>query len=163
MRWIGLGGMAAMALALASGAHPAVALDLSLTCPGTGTHIETEQTVGSASNSFGGQASGSAETYRQASVRERLRVRLRGVEAEVKVPRVLIPAVNRSGTDGWFKVTDVVVSDAKIEGRFALNVFNKPRLVIDRHTGDIDVKGSFGFSFSGTCEKAEDEPTATKF
>lgn len=80
---------------------------------------------------------------------------------KVKLPAALIPPISR-GKDGWWDFTSLSVSDETIRGQISLNVLNHPSVVIDRHTGDIDVKG-LGMRFNGSCERAPEEAESRKF
>ncbi len=149
-----------MALVVAPNAAGAQALDL--VCRGTAISNETSQTYGSA-QSGGEYASGSATTIRKVRSEETLRVRIdaTGSTGKVKLPRALIPLIS-SGKEGWWDFVKLEVTDDAIRGQVSLNVLNRPRLIIDRRTGDADVK-ALGSSFSGSCEKAPELPEERRF
>ena len=46
---------------------------------------------------------------------------------------------------------DVVISKMQMKARFKLNLLNKPRIEINRSTGNISVKGLGNTGFSGGC------------
>lgn len=140
----------------------ASAQPLDLICRGVARTTEATQTYGSA-YSGGQSASGSATTYRTAKSEEMLRVRISesGAAGQVKLPRALIPPIS-VGKEGWWDFVKLEVGEDAIRGQISVNLVNKPKIVIDRRTGDIDLKG-FGGSFSGTCEKAPEQPEERKF
>ena len=108
-------------------------------------------------------ASGSATTYSKTKSEEMLRVRIDagGTTGKVKLARALIPPISR-GKDGWWDFSQLTVGDDAIRGQISLNILNHPKIVIDRHTGDIDLTG-LGETFSGSCEKAPETPEERKF
>lgn len=71
------------------------------------------------------------------------------------MPQALVPPINSGGVDGWWNFTELRVAEDEIVGRFRLNPLNKPRVRIDRTTGDIDLKGSFQLSFRGSCSPVD--------
>lgn len=66
--------------------------------------------------------------------------------------------VRRSAGDGWTVLTDVVIADDEIRGRGPGGLLGKPKLVVDRRTGDA----TYG-NFNGACEKAADATEPRKF
>lgn len=142
------------AVALLAPSMAAAQETLELVCRGNAVSLETTQTYGSATDSDGDSVSGSSTSYRRARSTEQFRIRLDGAGGgKVKMPPALVPPISR-GKDGWWDFTKLDVTDDQIRGEFSMNWVNKPKVRIDRRTGDIDVKG-YGFNFSGSCEKAE--------
>lgn len=143
--------------ALASaGAARAADGPIRLRCEGEARRAEA-QTTRSYSSRNG------AET--QTSLRDKVRSDLVKVEiadgrARVFLPDSLIPPLNDPEEDGWWKVTDLKMSDVEITGRFRINFANKPTFRIDRLHGDIDLQG-YQLSFRGQCEP--DTATERKF
>lgn len=150
----------AVALILAPAIARAEAMDL--VCRGTAFTTEQTTTTAAVRNSGGDYANGSATTFTPNRSAESVRVHLDGAGAgKVKLPPVLIPTISR-GKDGWWDFTKLDVGDDAIHGQFSLNILNHPSVVIDRHTGDIDLRG-MGMRFSGSCERAPDAAEARKF
>jgi hypothetical protein len=146
-------------------AAPSLALaePLELVCNGEAVKAEVESTSGALRNSDGDTAT--AHMDRVSKVRSSQRFRFRFEDdgtGAVKVPGALVPSINAGGKDGWWPLIGVVMTDADIHGGFALNFINKPKFVIDRRTGDVDLKGA-GLRFSGACERVTDAAEARKF
>ena len=80
----------------------------------------------------------------------------------MKLPPNLIPPLHSGGKDSWWSLADIVVNDSQIKATYKLNILNKGRITIDRHTGDIDVSG-LQMRFSGSCERATETPEERKF
>jgi hypothetical protein len=141
----------------------AAAEPIDLVCHGVARTVEAQQSFGSAYGSSGNSASGSATTYRTAKSDEMLRIRIDdgGATGKVKLPRALIPAISK-GKEGWWDFVQLAVGDDAIRGQISLNVLNHPKIVIDRRTGDVDLKG-LGETFGGSCEKAPETPNERKF
>ena len=94
-----------------------------------------------------------------ASVRVRISAAGSGT---IKPPATLTPPISRGSQDGWWELSDVVVTADAIRGKYALNMLNHPSVLIDRHTGDIDIKG-WDERFNGNCDRAPVVPQAKKF
>lgn len=157
-------------VALAAGAalfaySPAAAQEaepLSLVCEGVANYPVSSTSTANISTSYGESAYGSETTTARGSSREMLRLETDGAAGRIKPPMAMLPPLRGGDKDGWWKLADLDVSDDRISGKFSLNLINKPRVVIDRRTGDIDLKG-FLLSFNGTCRRAPEEPTERKF
>ena len=86
-----------------------------------------------------------------------------GRSGRVYLPRSLRPPIRTGGDEGWWTFQSLEVDDKRIIARISLNFINKPKIVVDRHTGDVDVSG-FAEDFSGTCVKVDKvEAAAPKF
>jgi len=136
-------------------AMPAVACaePIDLICHGTALQTESTQTFASIEGD-NGSATGSATTYRKARSSETMRVKLDGQGAgKLKLPASLIPPIS-IGKEGWWDFVKLDVDEDAIRGQISLNVLNRPRVIIDRHTGDIDLRG-LGMRFQGSCERAD--------
>lgn len=70
----------------------------------------------------------------------------------IRLPRSLIPPINSRGDSGWWDLYDVSIGPDTIQGTYRLNGLNKPRVVIDRRSGRITVKGAYDYGFRGTCD-----------
>lgn len=76
-------------------------------------------------------------------------------DGRVRLPERLIPPLNSGGDhQHWWQLTDVIVGQNEIRASYRLNGLNKPKLRIDRQTGEITIKGT-GQDFSGICEKVD--------
>ena len=157
---IALGAIAVASVLAGPAIAQAEALDL--ICEGTALHTETTETFAQATSSSGVSASGDATTFRRARTTEVMRIHLDGNgRGKLKLPASLIPPIS-IGKDGWWDFVKLDVSEDAIRGKISLNVLNRPRVLIDRHTGDIDMRG-LGMRFQGACEKAPDVATERKF
>ena len=91
----------------------------------------------------------------------RVTVELNGAEGRIMPPRELIPELAGRGDQGWRQLTDLDVSDERVRGRFSFNWINKPVVVIDRRTGDIEIQGQDaaggGGFFRGDCRAVTQE------
>lgn len=70
----------------------------------------------------------------------------------IRLPRSLVPPLNSDGHDGWWDLYDLYVSGDEIRGTYRLNGLNKPKVVIDRRTGRINVQGLSNYGFRGSCD-----------
>lgn len=66
------------------------------------------------------------------------------------------------GKEGWWDFVKLDTSEVVIRGQISLNALNKPKIVIDRQSGEIDMRG-LGMSFQGTCERAPEATAERKF
>ena len=124
-----------------------------LICDGVGTAPSSSSTS-AAVYGPNGSASGQATTVQTVRSNERFMVELEGERVRVRVPRPMVPPLNGGGDAGWWALDGVEMTDTSVSGRFRFNLLNKPTVTISRVTGDIDVRGSFGFSFQGQCVPA---------
>jgi hypothetical protein len=134
-----------------------------LSCGGMSTGLGTTTTFGSVDANNGASASGSATSYYRTQSADRLVLEIDDKGAKIRVPTTLIPPLHGGGQGGWWTLTDVSVSESEISGKFSLNPINKPRLRVDRRTGDIAISGLGATGFRGTCERFEPAPEARKF
>jgi hypothetical protein len=82
-----------------------------------------------------------------------LSLQFTGSAGRIKVASEMIPLMNSGGTsDNWWNLDNVAITTDEIRASFALNGFNKPRVSINRHSGQIIVDGMT--RFSGTCDAA---------
>jgi hypothetical protein len=85
----------------------------------------------------------------------RIRLRVDGASVRVKLPSTL------PGGDAWRDADEVVVNADQISGRVKINLLSRSRFVVNRHSGDIELKGAL--RFNGVCEKAPDDSAPAKF
>lgn len=138
----------------------AAAEPLSLVCHGKATRTESTTTFASVQGDA--NLSGESSTFWKARSEEMVRVRIaEDGTGMIKPPQYLRPKIS-VGRDGWWDLKPVEITDDQIKGAFSFNVLNHPSVVIDRHTGDIDIRG-LGMTFSGSCEKAAEAPENRKF
>lgn len=149
-----------MAAELAAAAAPT---QLMLLCAGRGDRIVTDTANVFATNSGGDSAQATVLANGRRSFDGLVQVRINGERGTIRVPQQLLPPIRGSrDEDGAYRLSEIRVSERSITGRFSLNLFNKPKFVIDRSTGAIELSG-FGGGFSGVCERVNDAPEARKF
>lgn len=74
----------------------------------------------------------------------------------IKLPRKLVPPIHSRGTDdGWWDVYDVSMQPDRISGEYRLNGLNKPRILVNRVSGQISITGTGDYGFRGTCDTVE--------
>ncbi|MDT7533819.1 hypothetical protein OVY48_10325 [Sphingobium sp. SA2] len=74
----------------------------------------------------------------------------------IKLPKKLIPPLHSRGTeDGWWDIYNVSMQPDRITGEYRLNGLNKPRIDINRTSGQISIKGLADYAFRGTCDTAD--------
>jgi hypothetical protein len=155
-------------LLLAQAAASVPASPLNLTCYGGGTGKSVElATVNNRASLYGsvGTTPVSGTGYGTSTVMlphheeysDQVQIQLFGDEDKIRLPQSVVPPIH-GGSDGWFKLTDVVADAHSIRAKAGINFVNHPKIFIDRVTGAISINGKNG-SFSGQCEAvAADAP-----
>jgi hypothetical protein len=144
---------------------------LNLTCLGSGTANKVAVATANSSGGFMGTVGTtpmSGSTYgtstitskRQQGFEDQVDIRLFSGEDRIRLPRTMLPALH-GGSDGWFKLKNVVVDARSIHGKASVNFMNNPNVFIDRLTGTISISGRVG-DYSGECH-AVDANAAVKF
>ena len=139
---------------------------LLLACVGGGSAVKPDVSTTEGSHSFSGtydygrgEFSGSGHssetTYgtRDRGYADQVDVDLTGAEGRIRLPRVTLPLM-RGGDGGWFKLTNVRITDRAITGSAAVNFINRPKVHIDRVTGVISINGMNG-SYVGKCQRVD--------
>ena len=144
---------------------------LDLTCFGGGTANKVTATT-AYSNSyvsgsvgtvpFSGSGSGTSTVYgkRQQGFGDQVDVRLFGGDDRIRMPRTMLPPLH-GGSQGWFKLKNVVADLRSIRAKAAVNFANNPNVFIDRLTGTISISGRAG-DYAGQCQ-AVDASAPAKF
>ena len=134
---------------------PAFAQDgsasLALTCVGSGS---ANKATGATINAWNGNGEYGGATIvgtRSVGFEDQVSLRIDGTEGQLRMPRLMLPPIHR-GTDGWFKLKNIKVSDGEITGSVAVSLINSPKLRLDRYTGAISLSGKSG-DFTGRCQK----------
>ena len=82
-------------------------------------------------------------------------IQIYGSDGRIRLPEKLIPPLNSGGDhQHWWPLTDVIVGRNEVRASYRLNGLNKPKIDIDRQTGEISIKGT-GQDFSGICDKVD--------
>ena len=143
--------------------HAVEAFSVSLACFGTARGSVVDTSSAAFSDDDGDSVTGNINTTRRTSYAAALRIRISGEAGDIRVPPRMLPALRgRRDAEGAFKLTNVRVAEKLITGQFTFNFMNKPKFVIDRTTGVIEMT-ALGGGFSGTCEPVSEEPEARKF
>jgi hypothetical protein len=88
-----------------------------------------------------------------------LQVDIEGDQGRIRIPHVMR---HPGGDPGWRSMSDLLVDQHLVTGHFAMSLWNRPKVVIDRVSGRLDLVGFHGFIFHGDCA-AYDADTAQKF
>ncbi|WP_309644752.1 hypothetical protein [Phenylobacterium sp.] len=141
----------------------ALAAPLNLICRGEARYVLEETTTGQTTGADGYPSATSFNSERAMRTSETFRFEIgEDGTGRVKPPRVQIPLLRSGGKDGWWPLASAAVGENDIHAQFSFNFLNKPRVQIDRRTGDIEVAG-YQFSFNGACEPAPDDTAPRKF
>lgn len=82
-------------------------------------------------------------------------VQIYGDDGRIRLPEKLIPPIHSGGDhQHWWQLEDVIVGSSEIRASYRLNGLNKPKVRIDRRTGEINIRGT-GQDFAGICEKVD--------
>ncbi|WP_380878170.1 hypothetical protein [Sphingomonas sp. DBB INV C78] len=73
----------------------------------------------------------------------------------IRLPNKLIPPIHSRGDQGWWELDDVVAGRDTITAGYRLNGLNKPKIVIDRRSGRISIRGTSDYAFSGSCDTVD--------
>jgi hypothetical protein len=155
-------GLAVLAVALAGPARAEDAGDLNLIYHGSGT-VSSNQT------SFENKYNWKTKSYESGTANTTVRKPFTGsgyVEishgtARIKLPKAMVPLLS-SDSDGWFAVEGFFMNAGEITGNVRINFLNKPKLRIDRGSGQITLESGFG-DFAGQCDKVETDPAKRRF
>ena len=123
----------------------------------SGTVNSYGQQLGSYNGSYGGTITG----WRSQDFEDQVSLRLNGNEGRLRMPRTMLPVI-RGGEDGWFKLKDIEYKPNEITASIAVNIFNNPKLRLDRYTGAISISGKAG-DYAGRCQKFDPETERRAF
>lgn len=147
-------------LTLIAGGVASEPLKVSLLCRGVGSHPASQSatafTVGDGGTS---QTTLTTNGIARSGVAFSFEIDEAG-ESRIQMPPELIPPISGGGQGGWWRLSDLSVSNREVRGRFGLNFLNHPTVSLDRTTGIATVSG-FGLSITGTCQKID--PTQRVF
>lgn len=126
-----------------------------LLCQGSGSVLESQVTNGmeydDKTHSYNKSTSSSTVTHR--SFNGAASVEIAGNSVRIQLPRELVPGIN-SARDGWFTLADVFAGEKEITGTLRLNAVNKPKVRIDRMTGQLTLASGLE-TFNGVCDKVD--------
>ncbi|QPI75370.1 hypothetical protein [Sphingobium sp. Cam5-1] len=137
-----------LGLTVATGA---AAAPLHLVCLGNGSANRITSSSGSAWASNGASAWGQVIGTRDVPFDDQVNIELADDgTGQIRMPRAMLPKI-RGGKDGWFEIRDVVKGQDEITGTVQVNVFNSPKLRIDRIRGHVSLSGKSG-DYAGICQ-----------
>ncbi|MEC5385943.1 hypothetical protein VVD49_09420 [Uliginosibacterium sp. H3] len=131
-------------------AAPAIASTI-LTCAGNGSVSDTQMTSSQEysyqSHSFEKSTTGSTTVKKPFS--GTANVELSEGSVRMKLPHDLVPPLS-DGKDAWYTLGDAFVGDKEITGSLRFNLFNKPKIRIDRVSGQFTLSSGFA-EFNANC------------
>ncbi|MES2035085.1 MAG: hypothetical protein V4466_12995 [Pseudomonadota bacterium] len=136
---------------------------LHLACEGVGSRLEQSTTYGNADSSTGASISGSTTSYYRERSQATVTVEIADDQGRIQMPSALLPPLRGGGQNGWWQFDQLTVGEDEILGRFSLNVLNKPKVRIDRRTGQISISGFAKLGFEGECRPFDPAPEARRF
>lgn len=93
------------------------------------------------------------ETTRQEFDDQTITLQFHGQDGRIRLTGKLVPPIHSGGYNNWWTLTDVQMTPDKIKARYRLNGLNKPKVEIDRNSGNIKIEGMTGFK--GTCQSVD--------
>ena len=102
---------------------------------------------------------GVGSTLNAANVVDVVSFRIEGDRVSVRYPQALYTDVLFRRE--WRELSDVVMDDRFIRGRFTLNPINRPTVEIDRASGAVTIRALQGQGFRGECSAID--PSARRF
>jgi hypothetical protein len=148
---------------LFAGSPKASAEVLLLSCNGIGSQTAADMSFGSAYSSDGTSFTGSSTSYRTQESADQTVVELQDGNGRIRVPSTILPPIHGGGDHGWWPLSDIVIGESEITARFSLNIFNKPKVVIDRRSGQIQINGLGQDDFRGTCDRLDPSINSRRF
>lgn len=126
-----------------------------LLCQGSGSVLESKVSNGiqydEKAHSYTKTTSTSTTDHRSFS--GSANIEISGNSVRIKLPHELVPPLNKA-QDGWFTLENTFVGDKEISGVLHLNAFNKPKVHIDRVTGQLSLSSGFQ-DFNGSCNRID--------
>lgn len=142
-------------------ASPASAEQFDLVCRGVGVGRQSSVTSGTVFSANGTPSTVSAVTSTPVPTPGTARVKIADKRGSILLPDFMVPVIH-GGSDGWFTISDLAVSDGSITGKLKVGTFSHPKFAIDRRTGVIHIDG-WKDGFNGDCAPYEEGQNARKF
>ncbi|GAB7127748.1 hypothetical protein JCM19000A_22550 [Silvimonas sp. JCM 19000] len=141
---------------------PAHAQDKLLACNGSGTVSDVQTTNGQEYNNKTHEIdkSTSSNTTVRKPFSGTATVELGDASVRLKLPPALVPVMS-DGKDAWYALNDAFIGDKEITGSLKFNLFNKPRIKIDRVNGTLSLSSGFA-DFNANCALV-DQAAGPKF
>ena len=127
----------------------------------TGSHSGTIMGSGGGFATYSGSSDATIVGTRSQAFADQVRIRLDDGDPRLRMPRTMLPLI-RGGKDGWFKLKNVKYGRGEITASIAVNMFNNPKLRLDRYTGAISISGKAG-DYTGQCQKFDPEAVERAF
>ena len=146
------GAAAMLALACTAGkAEPPTALDL--VCEGQGYWGDPHAATSEASLNGEHRRRGASAARLHSTAPQEYRIHIRGRSGRIRMPRETRRFLTNVPIDGWLPLTGLKVATDKITGRFDFSFATRPRVSVDRATGEMIISG-WGYRFVGVCRPA---------
>lgn len=135
---------------------------LHLVCFGAGSSDRTSITTGNLYDNQGNSVTGQVFTEQAVTFRDQVILEIQDDDSgRIRMPPAMLPPI-RGGTDGWFDLKKVKITDSEITGVVQVNFINSPKLRLDRVQGSISINGKAG-DYSGTCQPYDPSTAVRKF
>lgn len=143
--------VALTALALSSLIGLTHAQDMTLACNGSGTVSDVQMTNGQDYNykTHEFDKSTTSLTTVRKPFSGTATVEMSASTVRLKLPPALVPPLS-DGKEAWYTLNDAFIGDKEITGGLKFNMFNKPKVKIDRMTGQLLLTSSFA-DFNANC------------
>ncbi|QCB55809.1 hypothetical protein E5675_16135 [Sphingopyxis sp. PAMC25046] len=79
-----------------------------------------------------------------------VQIELFGNAGRIHLGSKMVPPFHSGGDNGWWDLDNLVVTRDRITASYRLNGMNKPKLTVDRRTGQISIAAQT--NFSGQCD-----------
>ena len=135
-----------------------IAQEFYLECEGI-SNVKVRNTT-----TFNYDYSSSFTSTSEEKIRELVRVDINESKSRIMIPNLFIQGLsklNSNAKDGWYPLISLEINNEEIKGKFKLDIIFSPKVLINRFTGDISIKGN-NKSFIGSCRKL-DKPTEKLF
>jgi len=155
-------GLTVLTIALTGAVRAEESKDLTLIYSGSGT-VSSNQT------SFQNKYNWKTKSYESGTSNTLVRkpftgsgyVEISNGTARIKLPKAMVPLLS-GDSDGWFPIEGFFMNANEITGTVRINFLNKPKLRIDRGSGQISLEGGLG-DFIGQCDKVDSNPAKKRF
>lgn len=124
---------------------------IDLVCMGAGSANRQTRTFAYGMTSNGDSGWANVVGNRTVPFDDQVNLWIDGAEGQVRMPRSMVPPLH-GGSGGWFKIKSLRVTENEITGSVGVNFANRPKIRIDRITGNISISGKVG-DYSGRCSK----------
>lgn len=125
---------------------------LSLVCIGSGAGPAAQSNSGYSYNPKSKKFEyGMGTTLGREGFASDVEIEIRGNMGRIHPSGKLVSPIHSGGQDGWWAISELMVTPDRITGRYRLNGMNQPRIDYDRHTRLLKIKAAT--DFTGRCEE----------